>query len=97
MNKEPQLNALAERLETFRQQLAGDAKATLALTPDDINLAIAAYEPFKDLRGTFRIAGCGRTRPCTSRFLFRSTANPASPGTARTAGSPPTAASSTAR
>lgn len=56
-DQEPALNALAERLETFRQQLDGDTEATLALTPDDMNLAIAAYEPFKDLRGTFRIAG----------------------------------------
>ena len=56
-DQEPALNSLAERLETFRQQLDGDTEATLALTPDDMNLAIAAYEPFKDLRGTFRIAG----------------------------------------
>ena len=56
-DQEPGLNSLAERLETFRQQLDGDTEATLALSPDDMNLAIAAYEPFKDLRGTFRIAG----------------------------------------
>jgi len=56
-NREAALNDLAVRLESFRQQLAGDAEASLALTPDDLNLAIAAYEPFKDLRGTFRIAG----------------------------------------
>lgn len=54
-NKEPELNALAERLESFRQQLSGDDEASLALTADDMNLVIAAYEPFKDLRGTFRI------------------------------------------
>ena len=53
--QEAALNALAERLETFRQKLAGEEEASLALTPDEINLAIAAYEPFKDLRGTFRI------------------------------------------
>jgi len=54
-NQEPALNALAERIETFRQQLAGDGEATLALTPAELNLAIAAYEPLKDLRGTFRV------------------------------------------
>ncbi len=56
-NQEPALNALAERIEEFRQQLAGDGKATLSLTPDELNLAIAAYAPFKDLRGTFRVLG----------------------------------------
>jgi hypothetical protein len=51
------LNGLAVRLESFRQQLAGDEKAALALSPDDINLAIAAYEAFRDFRGTLRIVG----------------------------------------
>jgi hypothetical protein len=54
-NQEAALNDLAERIESFRQQLSGDAEATLALTPAEMNLAIAAYAPFKDLRGTFRI------------------------------------------
>lgn len=54
-NQEAALNSLAERIEAFRQQLPGTGEATLALTPDELNLAIAAYEPFKDLRGTFRI------------------------------------------
>lgn len=54
-NREPDLNALAERVETFRQQLAGDTESSLALSAEDINLAIAAYEPFKELRGTFRV------------------------------------------
>ncbi|MDP3850749.1 MAG: hypothetical protein Q8Q59_09615 [Luteolibacter sp.] len=54
-NQEAALNALAERIELFRQQLAGDSEATLALSPAEMNLAIAAYEPFKDLRGAFRI------------------------------------------
>lgn len=56
-NQEPALNDLAERLEAFRHQLSGNAEATLALSPDEMNLAIAAYEPFKALRGTFRILG----------------------------------------
>jgi hypothetical protein len=54
-NQEAALNDLAERIESFRQQLAGDVQATLALTPVEMNLAIAAYAPFKDLRGTFRV------------------------------------------
>lgn len=54
-NQEPALNQLAERLESFRQQLSGNDEASLALTPAEMNLAIAAYGPFKDLRGTFRI------------------------------------------
>jgi hypothetical protein len=56
-NQESALNKLAERLESFRQQLSGNDEAALALTPNEMNLAIAAYEPFKDLRGTFRILG----------------------------------------
>ena len=58
-NREGALNSLAERLEGFRQQLDGDAEATLALTPEDLNLAIAAYPVFKDLRGTFRVLSAG--------------------------------------
>jgi hypothetical protein len=54
-NQEAGLNNLAERIEAFRQQLAGDSPATLALSAEDLNLAIAAYEPFKELRGTFRV------------------------------------------
>ncbi len=53
--QEPALNHLAVSLETFRQQLTGDGEAALSLTPDEMNLAIAAYEPFKELRGTFRV------------------------------------------
>jgi len=49
------INPLAEKLEKFRQDLAGEGEATLALTPEEINLAIAAYEPFAELRGTFRV------------------------------------------
>lgn len=56
-NREPDLNNLAERVESFRQQLTGDSVATLALSADDVNLAIATYEAFKELRGTFRVIG----------------------------------------
>jgi hypothetical protein len=53
--REAALNDLAVRLERFRQELTGDGEASLALTPDEMNLAIAAYEPLKELRGTFRV------------------------------------------
>lgn len=52
---ETAINPLAEKLEKFRQDLAGDTEAQLALTPAEINLAIAAYEPFVELRNTFRV------------------------------------------
>lgn len=55
--RDAELNDLAERLETFRQALGGEEPARLALDADDLNLAIAAYEPLKELRGTFRILG----------------------------------------
>jgi hypothetical protein len=54
-NEEAALNNLAERVESFRQQITGNSAATLALTPAEMNLAIAAYAPFKDLRGAFRV------------------------------------------
>lgn len=54
-NQEAALNRLAERVEAFRQQLSGDTEASLALTADELNLAIAAYDAFKELRGTFRV------------------------------------------
>ena len=56
-NQEAALNDLAERIEAFRQNLAGDTEAKLALSADELNLAIAAYDAFKELRGTFRVLG----------------------------------------
>ncbi|MEI7911340.1 MAG: hypothetical protein WCK77_17035 [Verrucomicrobiota bacterium] len=53
--REGELNRLAEKLEKFRDELAGKGEIALALTPAEMNLAIAVYEPFKDLRGTFRV------------------------------------------
>lgn len=53
--RESDANALAERLETFRQSLDREDATRLELSADDLNLAIAAYEPLKDLRGTLRI------------------------------------------
>lgn len=55
--KEAQLSDLAERVETFRQQLAGEGETSLALSAEDMNLAIASYDAFKELRGTFHILG----------------------------------------
>ncbi len=53
--KEADLNSLAERIERFRQELAGEGDATLVLDAEEMNLAISAYEPFKDLRGTLHV------------------------------------------
>ncbi len=53
--QEPALNHLAERLEKFRQDLAADSEVSLALSPDELNLAIATYGAFKELRGTLRV------------------------------------------
>lgn len=53
--RDGELNQLAERIEEFRQKLEGTDEASLALTPDEINLVIASYVSFKDLRGTFRV------------------------------------------
>ena len=55
--KVAEVNQLSERLENFRNQLQGDAEkpARLELGTADINLAIAAYDPGKELRGSFRV------------------------------------------
>lgn len=55
--REAEINALAEKLEKFRQDLTGETETRLVLTPAELNLAIAAYEPFKELRETFHITG----------------------------------------
>ncbi len=55
-DREAELNRLAEKLETFRLAVGDGETATLELTPEEMNLAIAAYEPFKDLRGMLRVA-----------------------------------------
>jgi hypothetical protein len=53
--QEPALNDLAERLEKFRQDLTADSEVSLTLSPDELNLAIATYGAFKELRGTLRV------------------------------------------
>lgn len=52
---EGEMHQLARTIEAFRQQLDGDAPAALRLNPAKINLAIAAYEPLEELRGTFEV------------------------------------------
>jgi len=54
---EPKVNDLVERMEAFRTELHGDpAKpARIELSADDLNLAIAAFSPVQQLRGSFRV------------------------------------------
>lgn len=52
---EEKVAQLTTRLEHFRDELAGKEKAVLTLSPEDLNLAIAAYEPMKELRSTFHV------------------------------------------
>ena len=59
-NKESELNQLAERIESFRQQLAGNDEASLILSAADLNLVIATYDLCKELRGTFRVTSIDR-------------------------------------
>ncbi len=54
-DQDAQVNRLAEKVEDFRQTLAGEESASLALSPEEMNLAIATYDAFKELRGTFQI------------------------------------------
>jgi hypothetical protein len=54
-DQEPALNDLAERLEKFRQDLSADGEVSLALSPGELNLAIATYDAFKELQGTLRV------------------------------------------
>jgi hypothetical protein len=55
-DREAELNRLAEKLEAFRLAVVDGESTTLELTAEEMNLAIAAYEPFRDLRGMLRIA-----------------------------------------
>jgi len=53
--REAELNRLAEKIETFRQAAGDEGSAELELNVEEINLAIAAYEDFKDLRGSMKV------------------------------------------
>ena len=55
-DREAELNRLAEKLETFRLAVSDGESATMDLTAEEMNLAIAVYEPFRDLRGMLRVA-----------------------------------------
>ena len=55
-DRESELNRLAEKIEAFRQEIAGEESARLELSAEEMNLAIAAYDEFKDLRGAMRVA-----------------------------------------
>lgn len=59
-NRDADLNRLAERLEAFRQDLVDDKDTSLSLSADDLNTALAVYEPLKDFRGTFRVLEIGK-------------------------------------
>ncbi|QTN33455.1 hypothetical protein HZ994_14390 [Akkermansiaceae bacterium] len=54
--READLNRLAEKIGAFRLAAGGEGSAELALSAEEINLAIAAYADFKDLRGTMKVA-----------------------------------------
>jgi len=56
---EAELNDLKARLEVFRTELDSDPakECTLLLTPLDLNRGIAAFDEFRDLRGTLSAAG----------------------------------------
>ncbi len=54
-NREVELNQLAEKLEGFRLAVRDGESAVLEMSAVEMNLAIAAYEPFKDLRGTLQV------------------------------------------
>lgn len=56
VGNEAAVNALVERLEGFRSELADDEReARLALDADDLNLAIAAFPVVAELRESFRV------------------------------------------
>ncbi|MDE0836114.1 MAG: hypothetical protein OSA84_07165 [Akkermansiaceae bacterium] len=54
--REAELNRLAEKIEAFRQAAGDEESAELELNAEELNLAIAAYEDFKDLRGTMKVS-----------------------------------------
>jgi hypothetical protein len=54
---ENEVRQLKEKIADFQRRLGGDEEASMALTPDEMNLAIASFDAFRDLRGTFRVTG----------------------------------------
>ncbi len=55
-DREAELNKLAEKIEAFRQAAGDEESAELELNAEELNLAIAAYEDFKDLRETMKVS-----------------------------------------
>ena len=56
-NRENEVRQLKEKIGDFQRRLGGDEEVSLALTPDEMNLAIASFDAFRDLRATFRVTG----------------------------------------
>jgi hypothetical protein len=54
-DREAEINALAEKIESFRIAVIDGKSATLELNAKDLNLAIAAYGAFKEMRGMMRV------------------------------------------
>lgn len=55
VDRETEINALAEKIERFRVAVLDGKSADLELNGNEMNLAIASYDAFKDLRGNVRI------------------------------------------
>jgi hypothetical protein len=54
-DREAELNALAEKIERFRLAVMDGKSAVLELNAGEMNLAIAAYGAFKEMRGMMRV------------------------------------------
>lgn len=55
IDNDTSVSSMQSKLDAFHKQLDGKEESSLELTAEEINLIIAANEPFKELRGTFRI------------------------------------------
>jgi hypothetical protein len=55
LDREAELNGLAHKIERFRMDVMDGKSAVLEMNANELNLAIATYEAFKDLRGNIRI------------------------------------------
>lgn len=55
IDNDTSVSSMQSKVDVFHKQLDGKEESSLELTANEINLIIAAHEPFKELRGTFRI------------------------------------------
>lgn len=55
VDREAELNGLAEKIERFRISVSDGKSAVLELNPNELNLAIATYSAFKEMRGMMRV------------------------------------------